>query len=50
MDEIRNLSGKRVCDVSEDRRVVIIRIRDCITMISANADGTLKIEQDKVTI
>lgn len=44
MVEFRNLNGKRVCDRSEDKRIVEIRQKDCITRITANPDGTLKIE------
>lgn len=44
MEEIRNLNGKRVCDMSEDKKIVEIVQKDCITRITANPDGTLKIE------
>lgn len=44
MNEFRNANGKRVCDVSSDKRVAEIRLKDCITRITANPDGTLKIE------
>ena len=44
MTEIRNLNGKRVCDKSEDSRVIEIRLKNCVTRITANPDGTLKIE------
>ncbi|MGN0149553.1 MAG: hypothetical protein ACI4C7_04800 [Clostridia bacterium] len=44
MDEFRNLNGKRVCDISADHRVIEITIKGCITRITANPDGTLKIE------
>ena len=44
MNKFKNSGGKRVCDISEDRKVVEI-IRDgCITRITANPDGTLNIE------
>jgi hypothetical protein len=43
MTEIRNLNGKRVCDKSEDSRVIEIRLKNCVTRITANPDGTLKI-------
>lgn len=44
MEEIRNLNGKRVCDRSEDGRVIQIVQRGCMTLITANPDGTLSIE------
>ena len=44
MDEVRNLNGKRVCDISRDRKVIEIVRKDCLTRITANPDGTLNIE------
>lgn len=44
MTAIRNLNGKRVCDLSKDNRTVNIVQKDCLTRITANPDGTLKIE------
>lgn len=44
MEEIRNLNGKRVCDRSEDKRSIQIVQRGCMTLITANPDGTLHIE------
>ena len=44
IEEVRNSNGKRVCDISSDRRVVIIAQKGCITRITANPDGTLSIE------
>jgi len=43
MNQVTNLNNKRVCDLSEDKRVVEIRKGDCLTMIRANPDGTLDI-------
>ena len=48
MAEIRNLNGKRVCDISKDRKVVEIVQKDCLTRITANPDGSLKIENLKM--
>ena len=48
MNEIRNLSKKRVGDVSQDERMFVIQIKDCITRIRANADGTLEITHEHV--
>ena len=47
MNEIKNLDHKRVCDISADRRVIEIRKKGCITKITANPDGTLKIIQER---
>lgn len=44
MEEFRNLNGKRVCDVSEDKKTVEIVASGFKTQITANPDGTLKIE------
>lgn len=44
MEEVRNLSGKRVCDMSRDRKVIEIVQKGCLTRITANPDGTLKVE------
>ena len=41
--QIINLNKKRVCDLSNDKRVVQIRRGDCVTLIRANYDGTLHI-------
>ena len=44
MEEVRNLNGKRVCDMSRDRKVIEIVQKGCLTRITANPDGTLKVE------
>lgn len=44
MNEVRNLNNKRVCDLSSDRRVIEIRLKNCLTRITANPDGTLNVE------
>ena len=44
MEVVRNSNGKRVCDISDDRRVVIIRQKGCEIRITANSDRTLSIE------
>lgn len=41
IEEFRNGNGKRVCDISKDRRVIVISQKGCITQITANPDGTL---------
>lgn len=44
IDEVRNQNKKRICDISRDRRLIIINIGNCPVRITANADGTLNIE------
>lgn len=44
MKEIRNLNNKRVCDISKDQKVIEIVQQGCLTRITANPDGTLKVE------
>lgn len=44
MVEIRNLNGKRVCDISPDGKSIEIVQKGCLTRITANPDGTLNIE------
>lgn len=46
MTEVRNINKKRVGDVSKDNRVFEIHIKGCITRITANTDGTLKITHE----
>lgn len=41
--QITNLNKKRVCDLSNDKKVAQIRRGDCVTVIRANQDGTLLI-------
>ena len=48
MIEVRNLSHKRVGDVSKDVRMFVIIIEGCITKIRANPDGTLSITQERL--
>ncbi len=43
MEEIRNSDGKRVCDISADHKAVVIERKGCVTIITANPDGTLNI-------
>lgn len=43
--QVINLNKKRVCDLSDDKKVVQIRRGDCVTYIRANKDGTLQIKQ-----
>ena len=43
MNPIRNLNNKRVMDLSVDRRRAEIRRGNCVTTITTNPDGTLRI-------
>lgn len=47
MEEIRNSDGKRVCDISADHKTVMIERKGCVTIITANPDGTLKIVNEE---
>jgi len=49
MNEVKNLNDKRVCDVSTDERAIEIKQKDCVTRITANPDGTLKITQHRTS-
>ena len=49
MIKVNNLEQKRVCDVSEDKRVIVIRKKGCVTKITANPDQTLKIIQERIS-
>ncbi len=44
MTKFNNSDNHRVCDVSEDKRFVIIERKGCVTRITANSDGTLNLE------
>lgn len=48
MNEVQNLDCKRICDISNDAKVVEIRKKDCITRIQANPNGTLSITHERV--
>lgn len=43
MSEIRNLDGKLVCLIDNKSGTVEIKIKDCITVIKINPDGTTKV-------
>lgn len=50
MSGVTNLDHKRVCDVSTDARIIEIRKKDCVTRITANPNGTLKIIHERVKL
>ena len=45
--QVKDLNRKRVCDMSKDRKIVYIRRGDCLTMILANKDGTLRVTHSR---
>lgn len=49
MKQIKDLNNKRVCDISDDCKVIFIRRGDCITEIHAEKDGTLSVKSNKET-
>ena len=50
MTKVKNLDNKRVCDISYDKKAVVIGKRDCISIITAKPDGTLKIVHKRIAI
>lgn len=46
MYKIANLDNKRVCDCSNDYKTIVIRRKDCITII--HVDGKIKIENTRI--
>lgn len=46
MYKITNLDNKRVCDCSNDYKTIVIRRKDCITII--HVDGKIKIENTRI--
>ena len=47
MDEIRNLNQKMVGAISMDKRVFEIQLKDCVTQIKVQPDGTLGVTHRK---
>ena len=47
MGEIRNLNHKLVGDISTDKRIFEIRLKDCVTQIKVKPDGTLGVTHRK---
>ncbi len=48
MKQELNLDHKRVCDISSDQKVIKIRLKDCLTIITANPDGSLNITHERI--
>lgn len=40
---IKNLDNRRVCDMSADNKIATMMIKGCVTIITANPDGTLQV-------
>lgn len=49
MQDIRNIDGRKVCQVDERCATVEIRRKDCITQIRFLPDGKAVIKNSKVT-
>jgi len=50
MDEIRNLNQKMVGVISMDKRVFEIQLKDCVTQIKVQPDGTLGVTHRKKAV
>ena len=44
MQIVYNAEHKRVCDISPDGRTIVIKVHGYVTLIRANPDGTLRVE------
>jgi hypothetical protein len=47
MSEIRNLDGKLVCRIDHVSGTLEIKVKDCITLIKVNPDGTTEVVNRK---
>ncbi|MEG3071804.1 MAG: hypothetical protein HQP61_10905 [Peptococcaceae bacterium] len=47
MSEIRNLDGKLVCRIDHASGTLEIKVKDCITLIKVNPDGTTEVVNRK---
>lgn len=43
MQQVKDLNNKRVCDLSEDKKTAYIRRGNCVTRITIDKDGRLKV-------
>lgn len=48
MKQIKDLNNKRVCDLSDDQKVAYVRRGDCLTRITVQEDGSLKVTFEKI--
>ena len=46
MKEVRNADDKRVCDISDDGKTMVIERKGFKTIVTANSDGTLNIQHE----
>ena len=49
MNQVLDLNNKRVFDISDDKKIIELRLKNCITTVSANPDGTFNISHKKVS-
>ena len=47
MAEVRNLNHKLIGDISPDKRLFEIRLKDCVTQIQVKPNGTLGVTHMK---
>ena len=47
MNEVRNLDGKLVCRIDDVLGIIEIKVKDCITQIKINPDGSTNIINHK---
>jgi len=47
MGEVRNLNRKLVGDISADKCIFEIQLKDCVTLIQVRPDGTLGVTHRK---
>ena len=50
MVEIKNLDNKRVFDLSEDKKTLVMQRKDCVTIVKANDDGTLSVVNKRQSV
>ena len=43
MNEVKNLNQKRVCDISDDAKKIVIKKGNCITIITASDNCPLRL-------
>ena len=48
MNQVLDLNNKRVFDISDDKKIIELRLKNCITTVSTNPDGTFNISHKKV--
>ena len=43
MKEIRNTDGRLVCQINEEKKEVVIRVKGCVTQIHIQPDGAMEV-------